>query len=72
MWQLILYEQPKLGSHHFSIRPWTFITFANQAQEEQLERRRRQKADWVLELERRQEAPDIASLFSVLYLLRAM
>lgn len=56
---LILYEQPKLGSHHFSIRPWTFITFANPAQEEQMERRHHQRADWVLELERRQEAPDI-------------
>ncbi|KAI5080454.1 hypothetical protein GOP47_0003637 [Adiantum capillus-veneris] len=54
---LILYEQPNLGSHHFSTQPWTFVAHSNQVRECQKEAH--QKADWVLELEKRQEAPDI-------------
>ncbi|MCO5571652.1 hypothetical protein L7F22_025399 [Adiantum nelumboides] len=54
---LIFYEQPKLGSHHFSTQPWTFVAHTNLVQEYQIEAH--QKADWVLELEKRQEAPDM-------------
>lgn len=54
---LILYEQPKLGSHHFSIQPWSFVASTNQVQEHRMEAYH--KADWVVELEKHHEAPDI-------------
>eukprot|EP00250_Pteridium_aquilinum_P003546 c13855_g1_i2 orf=38-2389(+) len=56
---LILYEQPNLESHHFSIRPWSFLPYANQAQENGMEWGSHQKADWVTRLMNNQEAPDI-------------
>ena len=64
IWQVIFYEQPKLASHHYSIRPWNFISQTSKPQEalagDQM------KADWVIKLEKHKESPDIASVSSLL------
>ncbi|KAH7286101.1 hypothetical protein KP509_33G058400 [Ceratopteris richardii] len=57
---LILYDQPKLGSHHFSMQPWSFLSNANEVREHQLPVH--PKPDWILELQKREEAPDIDSV----------
>lgn len=58
---LICYEQPKLASHHFSIRPWNFVSEANHARGTNWfgHDSNQRGPEWVAELAKHREAPDI-------------
>lgn len=57
----ILYEQPKLASHHFSIRGWNFISGTCHVQDNCLfgQDSHQSRPEWVADLEKNREAPDI-------------